>query len=93
MNNWLGLVIHWIAFICLLVTVLIAILIYVEIEYVDKFFRTLRQLWRLISFHSSSYLPESIIHWVAISHWPIKFITTGNKNLFPWSKVDNSRKN
>lgn len=85
MINRLGLVIHWIGFICLLAAVLIAILIYVETPYVDKFFKTLRELWQLISFDSSSYLTESIILWVAISHWPIKFIITGNKNLFPWS--------
>lgn len=78
----LGLVIHWIGFICLLVMFGLMCLALMDGQSVK---RIIEGLWRLMIFERRTDFEGSIIFWAAISHWPIKFIITGNKNLFPWS--------
>jgi len=80
----LGLVFHWIGFLCLtgfIATIVIGMSSPDSIAWSEL----PAGLWELLIFDNSSDLPLSIILWVTVSHLPIKFILTGNKNLFPWS--------
>ena len=78
----LGLVFHWIGFLCL--TGIIAGIFITKPT--DLAWSELpAALWELLIFDNSSDIPISLVLWVGISHWPIYFILTGNKNLFPWS--------
>ena len=78
----LGLIFHWIGFLCL--TGFIATLVITKPDSV-AWSEVPEALWELLIFDNSLDVPFSIILWAGISHWPIKFVLTGNKNLFPWS--------
>jgi hypothetical protein len=59
----LALVIHWVGFLCLPLS-----LLFVE-EVLDD--------------GGNGYVFWMMI-WIILLHWPIKFILTGNKAIFPW---------
>ena len=82
MINRLGLVVHWIGFLCL--TGFIATLVITKPNDI-AWSEVLAAIWELLIFDNSSDAPFSTILWAGIGHWPIKFVITGNKNLFPWS--------
>ena len=83
MINRLVSVIHWIGFVCLLIIGFYIFVLFADqgrhVEYV------IRELWRLLVFDAYDE-NLSMILWAAVSHLPIKFIITGDKNLFPWSR-------
>ena len=67
----LALVIHWVGFLCLLLAV---------------FYGVILQSLTDTEFYSLLLTAVAAwpIKWGAIVHWPIKFILTGNKAIFPW---------
>lgn len=78
-------VIHWVGFICSLL-----IGFYIFVLFTNQgmdVFDVIDRLFKLLAFDGfrGGDRDLSIPLWVAVSHWPIKFIITGNKNLFPWS--------
>jgi hypothetical protein len=85
----LGLVIHWLGFICL-----VTLIGGYTLEILDGgswFFAG--DVWDVIPsivedlFDMFTFRGIEERHWItsiAILHWPIKFIITGNKAFFPW---------
>ena len=88
--NRLGLVIHWIGFICL-VTMLGGYALDVSginsnwfsaSDLGDVGRQVVRDFTRMLTFTRIE--EEHWITFIAVIHWPIKFIITGNKSFFPW---------
>ena len=83
MKERLGLVIHWLGFLCL-----IFVVVSLGIAYFDNEDSTLISV---AAFYIYYLFGEDLfgtalfwVNWGAIVHWPIKFILTGNKSFFPW---------
>lgn len=83
MINRLGIVIHWVGFICSLVIGFYIFVLFTNqgMDVAD----VIGRLWRVMTFERRREVELSVFLWVTISHLPIKFIITGNKKLFPWS--------
>jgi len=80
--NRLGLVLHWIGFVCLLSVIGL-------ITYFSIFEGRSLDLSDLAEYmfdfdNLSDDTDEFLLLWLAVAHWPIKFIITGNKSIFPW---------
>ena len=74
----LGLLIHWIGFLFSVVFILCFPLLMreqQELSAVEIFFEL------LLDFGSQDW---SVILWITIAHWPIKWFITGNTAFFPW---------
>ena len=82
MINRLGLVLHWIGLVCLLSV--IGLITYFSIS--EGRFPDLSDLAEgMFDFDNlSDDTGQFLLFWFAIAHWPIKFIITGNKSIFPW---------
>ena len=80
-------VIHWLGFCCLALYSLIPFVLFLDgqpvIDVIDV-------LWFLLTFQREGDFNASVVFWIALSHWPIKYILTGDKSVFPWSKENNS---
>ena len=82
MINRLGLVIHWIGYLCL--GIFVGMVLY--------FRPSGGSLLEVMVFEGSSAREVllSIVFWLAITSWPLKFILTGNKSIYPWGGEDNN---
>ena len=89
MINRLGLVLHWIGFVCLLCV--IGLIIFASLSngrVIDE------QILSDIAEHMFDFDNLSddtelfLLFWFAVAHWPIKFILTGNTSFFPWKSND-----
>tara|TARA_S200002703_G_scaffold22798_1_gene19550 strand:- start:121 stop:387 length:267 start_codon:yes stop_codon:yes gene_type:complete len=79
----LGLVFHWIGFLCL--TGIIAAVVITKPTDV-AWSEIPAALWELLIFDNSSDIALTLVLWIAISHLPIKYILTGDKSVFPWNR-------
>lgn len=80
MINRIGLVIHWIGYLCL--GIFVGMVLY---------FRPSGSAFlEVVIFEDSSAVWLSIVFWLAITSWPLKFILTGNKSIYPWGGEDNN---
>ncbi|MDG1952336.1 MAG: hypothetical protein P8J52_07045 [Gammaproteobacteria bacterium] len=85
MINRLGLVIHWLGFFALIdfVGLLVyAIAIFHGAGVIEEISRVLFNLNQSFSDMEGWFF---LSFWIAVSHWPIKVVLTGNKSFFPWS--------
>lgn len=90
MINRLGLVIHWAGFICIVGLIGVYTLGIFTGSFSRGFVYAASETIEFLFDSPPDGNPVWWIWWAALTHWPIKFIITGNKNLFPWNKVNNS---
>jgi formate hydrogenlyase subunit 3/multisubunit Na+/H+ antiporter MnhD subunit len=73
---------HWVGFICLALFILVGVLSIVldsgrwlqgEVTYILEF-----------DPHSTTTILHILWVWLAVTHYPIKWIITGNKTFYPW---------
>ena len=86
--NNVGVFIHWVGFLCLMLTLVLLPLAALREEF-DLIPALSTFLDFMFDFENLGYLnsgdePAFWIVWIALTHWPLKFIFTGDKSLFPW---------
>jgi hypothetical protein len=71
---------HWVGFICLALLILVGV-----INIVFDGGRDLDDVLDILSFDTRyAEILEILWVWLAVTHYPIKWILTGNKSFFPW---------
>ena len=84
-----GSIIHWIGFLCLAFSIILLSIAGLN-ESVDWFDALDNFLDWMFDFETLGYLNSGDdlgfwMVWLAVTHWPIKFVLTGNKSFFPWN--------
>ena len=82
MLNRLLLLIHWIGFLCLSVIVGYIILGLIFGDQ-DPLVGVIEFLWDCFTGENDW---MSVALWIAILHWPLNWIVTGDKAIFPWRR-------
>jgi hypothetical protein len=79
MLNRLGLLIHWIGFLCLIgfIGFYAGLIILNDVHPVSA----VGAFVDALAFEVEGW---SVVLWIGIVHWPIKWLITGNKAFFPW---------
>tara|TARA_B100000315_G_scaffold111404_1_gene102218 strand:- start:1166 stop:1423 length:258 start_codon:yes stop_codon:yes gene_type:complete len=71
---------HWAGFICLALLILVGVL-----DIVLDSGNYLGDLLYILEFNTRyAGILEILWVWLAVTHYPIKWILTGNKSFFPW---------
>ncbi|MFL2848526.1 MAG: hypothetical protein ACJZ8R_00045 [Pseudohongiellaceae bacterium] len=79
----LGLVIHWLGFLCFIFVVVSLGIAYFNNE--DSTLISVTAVYIYYLFDEDLYDTALFwVNWGAIAHYPIKWFITGNKSFFPW---------
>ena len=83
-----GVLIHWIGFLCLLFAAILLPLAALR-ETLGLGYTMNNFLNFMFDFENLGYLnsgdePAFWVVWLALTHWPLKFILTGHKGFYPW---------
>ena len=85
----LGSMVHWIGFFCLVTSLLLLLIAGLNdrIEWLSIFDSVLDVIFdeENLGYLHSGDEPGFWILWLTVTHWPIKFILSGNKALLPWT--------
>ena len=84
----IGVLIHWVGFVCLTVAVVLlplaALRVRLNLSYEVNSFLNYMFDFENLGYLNSGDEPAFWIVWLALTHWPVKFILTGRKVFFPW---------
>ena len=84
----IGVFIHWAGFVSLTFSVVLLPMAGLR-EFMNYSYTTNSFLDFMFDFENLGYLnsgdePAFWVVWLAVTHWPLKFILTGEKNFLPW---------
>jgi len=81
---------HWVGFYCLFLIfpffILRSLVIFLDPQSMFPYDMEIPPFFRLqvLFYEFFSFNLNSLVNWLAITHYPIKRIVTGNKSFFPW---------
>ena len=86
----LGSIIHWVGFSCLIISIMLLIIIFLEgrAAWVEPFDVLVSFMFdgENLGYLNSGGEPGFWIFWLSVTHWPIKLLLTSEKSILPWGK-------
>ena len=84
----IGVMIHWLGFLCLVFAIILlplaALRDTLSLTYSVNNFLNFMFDFENLGYLNSGDEPAFWVVWLALTHWPLKFILTGQKKFLPW---------